>query len=185
MLKIQLDTPTVNEIRSSNWRRRRRSRHCSCPRQSLSPFSRGLPFHRRATFRQQRRVTPPEKPRVHAVPDESAKSTEVFELHDAVPGEHLLQAGVRKLERLSQGRHPCRGGAWHVQLSNPVGDAVLKVGCIQSREVHGRQALLAHPLDERLPSEFERVARELARGVSRVRHASDSIFWHLSEPKDQ
>lgn len=185
MSKLQLDTPAVNDIRSSNWWRRRRPRPCSSPRQSLSPFSRSLPIHRRATFCQQCRMAPPEKPRVHTVADELAKSPEILELHHAVTREQLLQAGVREIERLSQGRHSLRRGTRHVQLGDPVGDAVLKVRGVQPCTFHNRQALLTDPLDEWLSSEFERVARELARDVARVRHASDSIFWHLPEPKDQ
>ncbi len=187
MSKIQLDTPMVNEIRSSHWRRRCRCRPSprSCSREALSSFPCGLAIHRGAALRQQRRMPPPEKPRVHAVADELAKSSEIFELHHAVTREQLLQARVGKIECLSQGRHPFRGGAWHVQLGDPVGDAMLKARGVEPCTFHGRQALLADPFDERFPSEFKRIARELARDVPRVRHAPDFIFCHLSKPKDQ
>lgn len=172
MSKIQLDTPMVNEIRSTHWRRRPRCRPrpCPCSSVSLSPFSCSLPVHRRATFGQQGRMASSKKPWIDAVADEAAQAPEIFQLHHAVPGEHFLQPRVGEIECLGQRRHLSRLRARHVQLGDAVRDAVLEVCCISLGELSGRQALLAAPLDEGLPAEFERVERELARDVTRVRH---------------
>jgi len=125
------------------------------------------------------------KPRIEAVADESAQPAKVFELHHAVPGQHLLQARVGELECLGKGRHARRAGSRHVQLGDAKGDSVLQACCIQSCEIDSRHALFASPLDEWFPPELDGVLRELAGHVAGVRHSSDSIFWDLPKLKDQ